>query len=57
MISIRKNENDIAKAMESLVVRSSLNAITSAKGLWEGRKISLQQGEKHTAMRIPNTIQ
>jgi hypothetical protein len=56
MISIRKNENDIAKAMESLVVRSSLNAITSAKELWEGRKISLQQGEKHTAMRIPNTI-
>jgi hypothetical protein len=30
MASIRKNENDIAMAMESLVVRSSLNAITSA---------------------------
>jgi hypothetical protein len=43
MISARKNENDMAIAIESLVVRLILHAMISAREFYEKRSFSVRE--------------
>ena len=56
MISARKNENDMAMAIESLVVRFILHAMISAQEFEEKGSFSAWEGKKQTLVGMHNAV-